>query len=275
MVECGGTIMKDKLAACRALYLWEGRAMYIGEVLDNTPHSHHALQVVVSTGKPFSFYVDGRRQEGVCAVIAPDKIHQLEGTDTGQILLLIDPEAAYAHALASRYLAQNRVCIMPDVHDAGVFRELGAALSNPDGSFSCNQAALMADQVMAMLLGDDSPQAFPMNERIRRVIEVIKGLDAEKISVGEIAQKVFLSESRLIHLFTREMGIPIRRYLLWRRLGIVVRLVLSGSSLTDAAHGAGFSDSAHMSRTFRDMFGYSPSDILKNSRFIQVISCIA
>jgi hypothetical protein len=63
MVECGGTVMNDRLSACRALYIWEGRAMYIGDVLDNTPHSHHALQVVVSTGKPFTISLCLRAQE--------------------------------------------------------------------------------------------------------------------------------------------------------------------------------------------------------------------
>jgi AraC-like DNA-binding protein len=267
--------MTEGLSACRTLYLWEGRALYIGEIVDNTPHAHHALQVVVSTGTPFSLHADGVRQVGVCAVIAPDHGHQLEGTDTGQILLLIDPEAASAQALVSRYLARDSACVMTDAPDVRLFRELGAAVLSPGGAFSCGRAASIVDRILAMLLGSDLPQAPPMDDRIRRAVEVINGLDAEKITVGDIAGKVFLSESRLIHLFTREMGIPIRRYLLWRRLGVGIRLVLSGASLTEAAHGAGFSDSAHMSRTFRDMFGYSPSDILKNSRFIQVISCIA
>ena len=40
-----------------------------------------------------------------------------------------------------------------------------------------------------------------------------------------------------------------------------VELFSAGSSLTDAAHGAGFSDSSHLSRTFRRMFGVAADSL--------------
>jgi AraC-like DNA-binding protein len=43
-------------------------------------------------------------------------------------------------------------------------------------------------------------------------------------------------------------------------------------SLTEAADAAGFADSAHFSRTFRAMFGLTPSQILKRSKSVQIIS---
>jgi len=52
-----------------------------------------------------------------------------------------------------------------------------------------------------------------------------------------------------------------------------VQFAVQGESLTEAAHNAFFSDSAHLSRTFRRMYGITLSGILKNSRFVQVIFC--
>ena len=36
-----------------------------------------------------------------------------------------------------------------------------------------------------------------------------------------------------------------------------------GASLTEAAHAAGFASSAHFSTAFRDMFGMTPSELVR------------
>jgi AraC-like DNA-binding protein len=52
---------------------------------------------------------------------------------------------------------------------------------------------------------------------------------------------------------------PLRTYLLWRRLLHVWTLLMEGQTLSAAAHAAGFADAAHLSRTARTMFGLPPS----------------
>ena len=59
----------------------------------------------------------------------------------------------------------------------------------------------------------------------------------------------------MVHLFKQEMRIPWRPYLLWRRLLCAIAFMHKGGSATAAAYQAGFSDSAHLSRTFKSMFG--------------------
>jgi AraC-like DNA-binding protein len=71
-----------------------------------------------------------------------------------------------------------------------------------------------------------------------------------------------LSESRFSHLFVDQIGLPFRTYVLWRRLSSAVDRMASGASLTNAAHEAGFADSAHFSRTFLRMFGIPASVLL-------------
>ncbi|MBV9228376.1 MAG: AraC family transcriptional regulator [Chloroflexi bacterium] len=57
----------------------------------------------------------------------------------------------------------------------------------------------------------------------------------------------------------------------WQRLLVALRTSASGASLTEAAHAAGFADSAHLTRVFRTTFGLPPSRIFKNSHSVQVI----
>ena len=62
-----------------------------------------------------------------------------------------------------------------------------------------------------------------------------------------------------IHLFAEQTGMALRPYILWRRFGSVWEHRMNGVSLSDAAHAAGFADSAHLARTSRRMIGIPPS----------------
>ena len=90
-------------------------------------------------------------------------------------------------------------------------------------------------------------------------VEPLKGLAAQ----------VGLSPSRLRHLFRQGTGISLRNYLRWQRLLSALHWSAEGLSLTEAAHAAGFSDSAHLSRFFRASFGLKPSEVLR-SHSVQV-----
>ena len=131
----------------------------------------------------------------------------------------------------------------------------------------------MCDSIIKRLVGDQL-DSRTKDSRIEEAMSLMRRLPDRKAHIRVIADEIGLSQSRLIHLFKDQVGIPFRRYLLWLRLVEAIVLVLDGVSLTTAAHTAGFADSAHLSRTFKRMFGVTPSYILKNSQFIQVISCL-
>ena len=75
-----------------------------------------------------------------------------------------------------------------------------------------------------------------------------------------------LSPSRLRHLFVQETGTIYRGYVLWLRINRAVVAMMEGRNWTAAAHETGFADSAHLSRTFRRMFGISPAMLIKEKR---------
>ncbi|MGF1756404.1 helix-turn-helix transcriptional regulator [Photobacterium sagamiensis] len=99
------------------------------------------------------------------------------------------------------------------------------------------------------------------DKRIQKLLlELHKCLEGDCIKpknwrASDVAQQLALSESRFLHLFSEELGVPWRPYLLWCRMTCAIKAILNGTSATDAAHLAGFSDSAHLSRTFRKTFG--------------------
>ena len=115
----------------------------------------------------------------------------------------------------------------------------------------------------ATILGDAFPNA---PERVRSEVLRASGfIDAHLDTVpllSDAARHVGISPRQLRRSFADEIGIPYRRYILWRRLRRALLAISDGTDLRTAAATAGFSDSAHFSRTFRQTFGLTPSEVL-------------
>jgi AraC-like DNA-binding protein len=147
-------------------------------------------------------------------------------------------------------LFAERELVAVETETVGDFRErLAAASTTQDDQ---QLVGLGRELVSALSAGVTVSETDP---RIRKVIAwAAKQID-QPISLSDALAVAGLSASRLRHLFVEQTGLPFKTYLLWLRLTRAVEVVAGGASLTQAAHEAGFSDSAHFSRTFRRMFG--------------------
>lgn len=125
-------------------------------------------------------------------------------------------------------------------------------------------AATFFERLEPLLEAGTGESGFTADSRIERVVERIKRSPRECLPVEVLAAEVGLSPSRLLALFKAKVGIPIRRYRLWRRLYQSTLRLSAGCSLTEAAMEAGFADSPHFSRTYRDMIGMQPSMLTRN-----------
>jgi len=142
----------------------------------------------------------------------------------------------------------------------------------------CGRLLAAADQGLPLrgvlrdafgLPGPSSPDA-----RITAVAEALRaGMIGGPVSRRQLAELADLSPSRFSHWFVEQTGLPLRSYRKWLRLELALHQLAYGGNLTEAAHAAGFTDSAHLSRTFREMFGQNPAALLHgivlHSSFVQ------
>ena len=98
--------------------------------------------------------------------------------------------------------------------------------------------------------------------RVDKAIAHIRSHIADPITLGEAAAAAALSPGRFRHLFVAQTGTSFRAYVLWTRLNVAIQFAMAGRSWTEAAHAAGFADSAHLTRTFRRMFGMNPAALV-------------
>jgi AraC-like DNA-binding protein len=115
------------------------------------------------------------------------------------------------------------------------------------------------------LMGNSRP--LPVDPRVERVMRMLgrHSLDTRTTSLLELSRVAGLSPSRFAHVFSESMGTPLRPYMRWLRLQRAARELVMGRSVTQAAHVAGFSDAAHLTRTFRRTLGATPRELIQRA----------
>ena len=98
-----------------------------------------------------------------------------------------------------------------------------------------------------------------MDSRMAHAVRRLRDSHEPRRSLVDLASDSGLSPSRFRHLFRQEIGMSAQSYIVWLRLCEACTALARGSSLSDAALRAGFSDAAHFTRTFRRTFGLAPS----------------
>lgn len=240
------------------LYLWPHRVLYLGPSPDNELHRHHAAQLCVSLDGRLTVWDAERKTPCRAAgiLIPPDQPHRIDAEASQILALYFEPESDEYETL------------LGPIWDGSGKSPVSVALSN--GSIEAlrlladgggNGGVVWQTCALALGLGPSTSQAIELDPRVEMVIEEICSKPDRTIRVDELARKVNLSPGRLAHLFSQNIGIPIRRYIVWWRMRDVIGRALAGASLTDASHAAGFSDAAHMSNTFRQTFGFAPSSL--------------
>lgn len=239
--------------------------MYIGGGISNDLHRHYTASVSFSLEGDFRVRIEGIDDwlsfRGL--LVAPNVEQQMDALSARMVILQIDPETE-AYDQIAHWFGAGPVQRISDELVEELAREAGAVLARtPFDAYDCWTHIISR-------LSNPGFVRRRIDPRIAQAIAILKRDILTPPSAAELARAVGLSEGRLIHLFTREMGLPMRRYLLWLRLRRVVFALAEGATMTEAAHVAGYADSAHMSRTFREMFGLPPSLFLKTSRTINL-----
>ncbi|MEV5561055.1 AraC family transcriptional regulator [Nonomuraea wenchangensis] len=222
-----------------------GRLYYGGQIGAADLHAHHAAQLLIGDGLVLRD-ADGAEHAMTAALIPANARHAIvQGTADG-LLALIDPVQAApprAHPHAGSAAGWHLELEVPAGRDLRTLHALVDQLAGAAPSHPRHPALIHATQVIAALL-------------------------PARVRLTEVARAVHLSDSRLSHLFTSELGLPFRPYVLWMRLRAALSTLSGGALLTEAAHAAGFADSAHLTRVVRRMMGQAPSALTAGVRWL-------
>ncbi|MFP2930541.1 helix-turn-helix transcriptional regulator [Pyxidicoccus sp. 3LG] len=236
------------------VYFGPRRFMYAGPAGQTRPHAHHTFQLVLTFGAPMVLR-DARQHEVAChaAVVPPDVEHTVAEPVEAAVILHVAPDDLVGRRLRTLAIGD----------DAGAWLRAGTPL------LGCGAGGLPRDwaeaeslaQAMSRALQADAGLAVPTHPAVKKLLRLLPDALEGDVRLSTLASSVGLSAGRLSHLFGAEVGLPLRPYILWLRLNRAAESLQRGASLTQAAHAAGFTDSAHLNHAFRRTFGLNPSEI--------------
>jgi len=236
--------------------VWPAAMIVWGPGFTTAGHRHHCVQLVMAMSSTLLIRSDSEDPWMRCsaALVRPDAAHEVDARNTTVLIGFVDSES-----------------------------ELGAALSERiKGGISCISESQVTRWRLALgrMPTEARAERWVRTELLRRrrpvrihpgVSLVLKHLRerlgiSHDFSLRTLAAISGLSQSRFMHVFTESTGVALRPYILWLRLQRACCDLMAGASVTTAAHNAGFSDAAHLTRTFRRMLGMTPTDLALRKR---------
>ncbi len=240
--------------------LLPGRLLFLGPGARADRHAHHAVQIALGLDADVRVSMRGSTIEGRAVVIPADVEHELDALGGRVAFLFVEPEGPRGRVLQAEALRRG----------AELAERLYAIDPPPADDADSGQVVAWIEALLDCLTPRSRPSA-PLHPAIQTVLASLRERVAEGVPrVTELAAEVGLSPTRLTHVFSEQVGIPLRAYLLWLRLELAASEVRRGANLTEAAHAAGFSDAAHLSRTFKASYGIPPSQVLPTLAFTEV-----
>ena len=121
-------------------------------------------------------------------------------------------------------------------------------------------------ELMDDFLAARMQEARDVSESVAWAVSRIES-SAGLVSIGTLAADMSWSRKRLLHAFREHVGLPAKTFARVVRFDRAAKLLedAPNASLADVAADCGYADQAHMTRDFRRLSGWSPTELIHRS----------
>lgn len=267
----GQTSQQPAVVATPKLYIWNGEMLFLGTF--NVPHRAHRVvqeKLIVCLKGTLSIHTpDGESIVTRSCLLQTGVYLDTTQVDAGKAVVAV----CYLQPFSQDYPALASI-MQPAFEGVSYGHPLEDSLidcllslrdgkpQSPKDTYTALRRFLLPADLNARIFREFDP-------RILSVVQTIRSGISENHSLCDLAASVHLSDSRLEKLFKDQIGLPVTQYRLRYRVFISVILLALGYSVTDAALIAGFSNSAHFSRSFSAINGMPPSTTFMTPPFLE------
>lgn len=239
--------------------------VYTAPWIDTRGTRPPSAAIILSVGgAPFTLSTKERKLSAYAALVPPFISRSLHARDVPLVCFHVMPSSPRYDALKD--CTQGRVVPL----DRALFGSLDAELEQLyHGRLPTGRARDVYESILRMPFRNQALERQP-DPRVRRIRELLEvGPD---LTLTQLAHELGTSYFWTSRIMTEVFGMSLRDYKSWRKMQHVLHLLHSNRSITEIAHAAGFTDSAHLSRTYQRWFGQPPS-YSRNGHHVRVLRC--
>ncbi len=246
------------------IYVGKYEIAYIGRVEKLEIHSHITWTLCICMDGDFTLHFKEEIQKVTGAILVPPKWkHKIESKNSLFLFIFFEK---YSNYFSNKY-DSSTISYLNDP----ITKELKRKMKQIIETNFTNIWIILSSYLENLKIS--ITEKVILDYRVERVIDIISTNRSTKdIPIKKLASKLKLSESRISHLFKENMGVPISSYRIWLKIKKLAESLESGKDLTFSAQEAGFFDSSHLNRVFKNYFGIVPKKVFLNSKikwFIQ------
>ena len=232
--------------------------VFIARDIQSDFHKHYAISILISFGEVFKITTADKKQDYYKAAIIQKNINYSLQTDKNDSVAFIHivPYTEIGLRLSDSKHPVKKVDIEL-LH--GILSEIKDWFESTENDPETVEQILNSFSIVPVSTSNN----VIIDERIAKSFSIITQSEDEKLSVNTVASEVNLSVSHFNRLFKKETGLAFRRFVLHSKLIKSIYAMYEQNNLTQASFIGGFSDQAHLTRTFKKNFGIKPSDSRK------------
>lgn len=111
----------------------------------------------------------------------------------------------------------------------------------------------------------NAAEAEPRETRVNDILSFINKHYAEDLTLDDLANRFFISKSRLSQIFKSTTGFSVGNYIIAYRIKRACELLGDGESVQKAGQLVGFNNNTHFIRMFKQHIGCSPGRFSRNN----------
>ncbi len=193
------------------IYWDEDRIGLMTNHIDSIEHSHWMLQLFLSIQSSLDIKVANQAVTGKCVLVNKNIPHRFKANGETHFSLLIDPASSLAEKFG--YLLGNESYLVCDYDGIEIIQRKAECLM-------CNHSVeeyLNFMKYFDSFFGIESKPII-QDDRIAELKILLESCECDDHSISKFAESVFLSPSRLSHLFKEQTGVPLKSYILLHQI---------------------------------------------------------